>query len=278
MTDLICSWDNVSNPEVNSYTTGNSQESLPGITVPLTADLMREWTYICFQGAAEYYRATDLIPDISPPNDNIFSFIGGRWVVNIAVVNAFSSLYQVGEGSDWLKQFLPGEEELKSGSEKDQERAQLTRERALNRWRESRHFTIREATEAHASYLFSRRRNWSILEDVELLEAVEYTTLRLGEAYRTHYFNTVGGGELTTIVSQILDTNFPGHPEEWITVLTSGLSNVESNRPIKAIWDVSRAIVESPVLKEAFSSLENSNLLKNLSSGPKIIEGLKITE
>ena len=153
---------------------------------------------------------------------------------NIAVVNAFSSLYQVGEGSDWLKQFLPGEEELKSGSEKDQERAQLTRERALNRWRESRYFTIREAAEAHASYLFSLRRDWSLLEDIELLEAIESTTLRLGEAYRTHYFNTVGGGELTTIVSEVLDTNFPDHPEEWITVLTSGLSNVESNRPTKA--------------------------------------------
>ena len=265
MAQLLCSWDSVSNPEVNSYTTGNSQESLPGITVPLTADLMREWTYICFQGAAEYYRATDLIPDISPPNDNIFSFVGGRWVVNIAVVNAFSSLYQVGEGSDWLKQFLPGEEELKSGSEKDQERAQLTRERALNRWRESRYFTIREAAEAHASYLFSRRRDWSLLEDIELLEAIEATTLRLGEAYRTHYFNTVGGGELTTIVSEVLDTNFPDHAEEWITVLTSGLSNVESNRPTKAIWDVSREIVESPILKEAFKSLENSSLLKNLS-------------
>jgi len=268
MAGLICSWDSTNNPEVNSYTTGNSQESLPGITVPLTADLMREWTYICFQGAAEYYRALDLIPDISPPNDNIFSFVGGRWVVNIAVVNAFSSLYQVGEGSDWLKQFLPGEDELQSGMEKDQERAQLTRERALSRWRESQHFTIREATEAQASYLFSLQRNWSLLEDIELLEAIEDTTVRLGNAYRTHYFNTVGGGELTTILAEVLDENCPGHPEEWITVLTSGLSDVESNRPTKAIWDVSRVLVESPMLNKAFSTLETSELMENLLMPP----------
>ena len=268
MTGLICSWDSTNNPEVNSYTTGNSQESLPGITVPLTADLMREWTYICFQGAAEYYRAIDLIPDISPPNDNIFSFVGGRWVVNIAVVNAFSSLYQVGEGSDWLKQFLPGEDELQSGVEKDQERAQLTRERALSRWRESQHFTIREAAEAQAAYLFSLRRDWSLLEDIELLESVEDTTLRLGNAYRTHYFNTVGGGELTTILAEVLDENCPGHPEEWITVLTSGLSDVESNRPTKVIWDVSRVLVESSILNKAFSTLETSELMENLLMPP----------
>ena len=164
MTDSICSWDSVNFPQANSFTTANTEEILPGITLPLPADLIREWMCKNWQGIAEYYRGTDLVSYISPQGANTFSVVGGRFVINIAVVNAFTALYQVGEGSDWLKQFLPGEEELKSGSEEDQERAQLARDRAFNRWRENRYFTSRESAEAKAAYIFSLRRDWSLAE------------------------------------------------------------------------------------------------------------------
>ena len=268
MTDLICSWDSINYPEVNSFTTANTEEILPGITLPLPADLIRDWMCKNWQSIAEYYRGTDLISYISPQGANVFSLVGGRFVINIAVVNAFTALYQVGEGSDWLKQFLPGEEELQSGSEEDQERAQLARERAFNRWRENRHFTSRESTEAKAAYLFSLRRDWSLLEDIELLESIGDTIILAARAYESHSFNSMGGGELTTIVDGLLDEYIPGHPEEWITILTSGLTNVESNRPTKAIWDFSRLILESSVLVEDFKSLDSSVLLENLKNPP----------
>ncbi|SVC79020.1 uncharacterized protein METZ01_LOCUS331874, partial [marine metagenome] len=177
MADLICSWDSVNYPQANSFTTANTEEILPGITLPLSADLIREWMYKNWKGIAEYYRGTDLISYVSPLGANTFSFVGGRCVINIAVVNAFTALYQVGEGSDWLKQFLPGEEKLQSGSEENQERAQIARERAFNRWRENRHFTSRESAESKAAYLFALRRDWSLLEDIELLESIDNTTI-----------------------------------------------------------------------------------------------------
>ena len=268
MTDLICSWDSVNYPQANSFTTANTEEILPGVTLPLPADLIRDWMCKNWESIAEYYRGTDLIPYISPQGANVFSLIGGRFVINIAVVNAFTALYQVGEGSDWLKQFLPGEEELQSGSEEDQERAQLARERAFNRWRENRYFTSRESTESKAAYLFSLRRNWSLLEDIELVESIGDTIILAARAYGTHSFNSMGGGELTTIVDALLDKYIPGHPEEWITILTSGLTDVESNRPTKAIWDFSRLILESSVLVEDFRSLDSSVLLENLKNPP----------
>ena len=266
MTDSICSWDSVNFPQANSFTTANTEEILPGITLPLPADLIREWMCKNWQGIAEYYRGTDLVSYISPQGANTFSVVGGRFVINIAVVNAFTALYQVGEGSDWLKQFLPGEEELKSGSEADQGRAQLARDRAFNRWRENRYFTSRESAEAKAAYLFSLRRDWSILEDDELLESIDDTTILVAKAYESHSFNSMGGGELTTIVDALLDQHIPGHPEEWITILTSGLTNVESNRPTKAIWDFSRLILKYSELVKDFKSLDSSVLLENLKN------------
>ena len=268
MTDLICSWDSVNYPQANSFTTANTEEILPGITLPLPADLIRDWMCKNWESIAEYYRGTDLISYISPQGANVFSLVGGRFVINIAVVNAFTALYQVGEGSDWLKQFLPGEEELQSGSEEDQERAQLARERAFNRWRENRHFTSRESTESKAAYLFSLRRDWSLLEDTELVESIGDTIILAARAYGSHSFNSMGGGELTPIVDALLDEYIPGHPEEWITILTSGLTDVESNRPTKAIWDFSRLILESSVLVEDFKSLDSSELLENLKNPP----------
>jgi phosphohistidine swiveling domain-containing protein len=268
MTDSICSWDSVNCPQANSFTTANTEEILPGIALPLPADLIRDWMCKNWESIAEYYRGIDLIPYLSPQGANVFSLIGGRFVINIAVVNAFTALYQVGEGSDWLKQFLPGEEELQSGSEEDQERAQLARERAFNRWRENRYFTSRESGESKAAYLFSLRRNWSLLEDIELVESIGDTIILAARAYGTHSFNSMGGGELTTIVDSLLDEYIPGHPKEWITILTSGLTDVESNRPTKAIWDFSRLILESSVLVEDFRSLGSSVLLENLKNPP----------
>ena len=112
--ELLCSWDSVHTPPHSAYTTTNAAEVLPGVTRPLPADIWREWDYIWNHGVLEDLGVLDLVPLPKPPGTTILPFIGGRFVINYALTMQFTSTYQVGEGSDFLKQFLEGGDALKS--------------------------------------------------------------------------------------------------------------------------------------------------------------------
>ena len=132
--ELLCSWDSVHYPPHSAYTTTNAAEVLPGVTRPLPADLLRAWDYGWNLRVAEDLGVVDLVPLPEPPGTTILPFIGGRFVINYGATNRFTATYQVGEGSDFLKQFLEGGEELQSKAAADQERAAATRELITQQW------------------------------------------------------------------------------------------------------------------------------------------------
>ena len=71
---------------------------------------------------------------------------------------------------------------------------------------------------------------------------------------------------MLSALNKRLDAQVPDHPEDWGTRISSGLSDVESSRPAKAIWDLSRVIKGLPVLADSFAALSPEEILENLNT------------
>ncbi len=267
--ELHCSWDSHHDIVQGNYTTANAAEVLPGVTKPLAADIWREWDYGWNYGVMEDLGTTDLLEVPKPPVATTLPFIGGRFVINFGINMAFTALYSVGEGSDFLKNFLEGgEEEFTSEAHGDEERALATRAAITKKWETSEAIRDRNREITKNAYRQSRTRDYSSASDAELFEALDEGTELAGRIFKAHYYNSVGGGEYTSVVGAILDEHVPDHPPEWTNTITSGLTGVESALPAKAIWDLSRFIAARPALATDFASLTADGLTANLGNPP----------
>ena len=266
--ELHCSWDSVHEPTHGAYTTTNAAEVLPGVTKPLSADIWREWDYVWNYGVTEDLDTVDILEVPKPPLATTLPFIGGRFVINYGINMAFTATYSVGEGSDFLKQFLEGGDALKSEAHADEERAMATRAAITDRWENSEAIKARNREVTRNAYRESRTRDWGAASDGELIEALDVGTELAGRIFMAHYYNSVGGGEYTSIVGRILDEHVPDHPPEWGNIITSGLTGVESALPAKAIWDLSRFIAARPALATEFATLKADDLMGRLAGAP----------
>ena len=266
--ELHCSWDSLHEPVHGAYTTTNAAEVLPGVTKPLAADIWREWDYVWNYGVTEDLDTVDILEIPKPPLATTLPFIGGRFVINYGINMAFTATYSVGEGSDFLKQFLEGGDALKSEAHADEERAMATRAAITDRWENSEATKARNREITYNAYHESRSRDWSAANDAELIEALDAGTDLAGRIFMAHYYNSVGGGEYTSIVGRILDEHVPDHPPEWGNIITSGLTGVESALPAKAIWDLSRFIAARPALATEFATLKADDLVGRLADPP----------
>ena len=266
--ELHCSWDSLHEPTHAAYTTTNAAEVLPGVTKPLSADIWREWDYVWNYGVTEDLGTVDILEIPKPPLATTLPFIGGRFVINYGINMAFTATYSVGEGSDFLKQFLEGGDALKSEAHADEERAMETRAAITDRWENSEAIRDKNREITRNAYRESRTRDWGAASDGELIEALDVGTELAGRIFMAHYYNSVGGGEYTSIVGRILDEHVPDHPPEWGNNITSGLTGVESALPAKAIWDLSRFIAARPALATEFATLKPDDLVGRLADPP----------
>ena len=267
--EMHCSWDSVHDPEYGAYTTANAAEVLPGVTRPLPADIWREWDYVWNYGVTVDLGTSDLLVVPKPPVATTLPFIGGRFVINYGINMAFTSMYSVGEGSDFLKQFLEGaDDELTSEAAGDESRAIEARTRISQRWEDSDITRDKNRVITKDAYRASLARDWSAASNAQLIEALDEATELAGRIFMAHYYNSVGGGEATSDIGRILDEHIPDHPPEWANTITSGLTDVESALPAKAIWDLSRFIAARPGLANEFASLTADGLLANLADPP----------
>ena len=127
MQEPLCSWDSAIDERYNDYTTGNTEEVLPGITRPLPADLIREWDHRWIELAVEDLGIGDLfaVPEI--PHSTMLPVIAGQWCVNIGVVNGLTATFETGGSADYLKQFFDAGTEVQAEDAVDLERARAIR-------------------------------------------------------------------------------------------------------------------------------------------------------
>ncbi|MXX19041.1 MAG: hypothetical protein F4X03_08560 [Dehalococcoidia bacterium] len=264
----LCSWDSTIDERYNDYTTGNTDEVLPGITRPLPADLIREWNYQWLVVGTRELQIEDLVPIPDKPGTTMLPVVGGRFCVNISVVNALTSSFETGGSADYLKQFFEGEEEITAEVAQDTSRAEAVQERLMANFVRARELVNADADRAKAHYAATLARDWTAVDDAGLLAAIDETTDHIGDIFYTHYWCSSGGGLQTTLLDGLLAEHVPDHPAGWMTGLTSGLTDVESARPSKAIWDLSRFVLERPALAEEMVGISVDDFQARLDSPP----------
>ena len=264
----LCSWDSTIDERYNIYTTGNAEEVLPGVTRPLPADLIHAWTYAWHTNATRQLQIEDLVPIPEPPGPNMLPIVAGQWLINVGMVNAFTSTFETGGGADYLKQFFEGDAEITAEVSEDTSRAEEVQERLMGFLVRARELIDADAERARAHYAASLARDWASVDDPGLLAALEETTAHIGDIFFTHYFATSGGALQTTILGGLLDACLPDHPAEWNAGLTSGLTGVESARPAKAIWDLSRFVAARPALATEVAGISADGFQARLASPP----------
>ena len=262
----FCSWDSTIDERYNLYTTGNTEEVLPGVTRPLPADLIRAWNYAWLVVGTRDLQIEDLVPIPEPPGTTMLPIVAGQFLVNVAVVNALTSTFETGGSADYLKQFFEGDEAITAEVAEDTSRAEEVQGRLMARLVRGRELIEADSERARAHYAASLARDWSAATDSDLLAALEETTAHIGDIFYTHYFASSGGGLQTTRLGVLLDEHAPDHPPEWVTGLTSGLTGVESSRPSKAIWDLSRFVAARPRLASEVAALSVAELQERLAA------------
>ena len=267
LTEPLCSWDTTIDERYNDYTTGNTEEVLPGITRPLPADLIRDWNYAWHTNGARQLQIEDLVPIPEPPGPTMLPIVAGQFCVNIGIVTAFSSTFETGGSADYLKQFFEGDEEQISGEvAADTERATAIHARLMDRWQRADEIIAADAERARDHYTATLARDWTAVDDAGLLAALDETTAHIGDIFFNHYWATSGGGMQTTLLGNLLDEHAPGHPEGWTAGLTSGLTGIESARPSKAIWDLSRFAAARPALATELAGISADDFQAHLAS------------
>lgn len=264
----FCSWDSTIDERYNDYTTGNTDEVLPGITRPLPADLIREWNYQWLVVGTRELQIEDLVPIPDKPGTTMLPIVGGQFCVNISVVNALTSSFETGGSADYLKQFFEGEEEITAEVAQDTSRAEAVQERLMANFVRTRELVDADADRAKAHYAATLARDWTAVDDAGLLAALDETTDHIGDIFYTHYWCSSGGGLQTTLLDGLLNEHVPDHPAGWMTGLTSGLTDVESARPSKAIWDLSRFVVARPALADEVAGIAVEDFQARLASPP----------
>ncbi len=264
----FCSWDSTIDERYNDYTTGNTDEVLPGITRPLPADLIREWNYQWLVVGTRELQIEDLVPIPDKPGPTMLPVVGGQFCVNISIVNALTSSFETGGSADYLKQFFEVDEEVTAEVAQDTSRAEAVQERLMARFVRARELVDADAERAKAHYTANLARDWTAVDDAGLIAALDETTDHIGDIFFTHYWCSSGGGLQTTLLDGLLSEHVPDHPAGWMTGLTSGLTDVESARPSKAIWDLSRLVVARPALAEEIAGISADSLTARLASPP----------
>ncbi|HJP41572.1 MAG TPA: PEP-utilizing enzyme [Dehalococcoidia bacterium] len=263
------SWDTLAHPSYNIWGTGNVEEVLPGISRPLPCDISAAFMYLYAKGLLDIANAHDLVDLAELPRGNVFGFFGGRWAVNIAWLGAYAAVYSPDQESDWLTQFVRGDEEAtKSGVADNVERARRTRRVVERTWERSVERADKERVVAARARRAMLRRNLSRDSEAQLLGRVDKNVDLTARIFIRHSQSSIGGGEYVAQLGGFLDKELPGHPEEWTTTLTSALQGVLSAEPIREIWKLSRLARRLRTVAADFRADDVSTLAAKLSDPP----------
>jgi pyruvate,water dikinase len=267
-TKLLCTWDNEPHRAHTIFTQGNVNEVLPGVTTPLYADLAAWWDYYWVDGVVKELDGVGSVNVAPPPQFNQLGFMGGRWTVNVSINLELSAMWAVGEGTSMLQSFFEGGDAIVATASEDQSAAARAHALIETKWKASPKLVRAGDRLSRGALAKSRKLALHAMSARALVDHVEESVRLWGKLFETHYYVTVGGGEYASLLGGLLDRYFKKRPAEWVTTLTSGLGNVESSRPGKAIWDLSRLVAARKGLAAAYRELSSHDILVRIAAPP----------
>lgn len=251
-----CEWDSLPNERFNFWTIGNVSEVVPGVLRPLTASLYRPMDHLGTTRLAETLDSLDLLPSQPPPIGNFISNFGGRAVLNLAWATAIIGLWQTGDGSDLMAQFITSTDgqDISSGQAADLDRAARTFAKIRRIWGQLPRIVDLDRARIERLRTRERGRDLTALSERQLWRHVQ-SLIRDVDAYAHHLFVSGAAGEYAQWLGKLLDKELPEHDPALIVGLTSALRDVESARPSKGAWDVAQFVRRRKWLAEEVAGM-----------------------
>ncbi len=268
----LTDWDSPENPRYPQWTTVNASEVVPGITHPFFAGFLQQVEHGWFGETCARLRIEDLVTMDPIPVPNFFAFWAGQCALSMSFANAIVSSYQPGGGSSAMERFFTSDEQGSRVAEQaeDVTRAIETRKRQFRLWgqldRRSR------ARRAKADTLARKldARDLSRLSERELWGEVVRIRERLSNWFVDHGFSSLAGAEYQGMLATLMEEAGVSTEEDASVRLSSGLGDVESAAPSRALWEIAEWIRQRPELKVRIEQLDPSGIqarLRGASAG-----------
>ena len=261
-------WDSRPNPTFNQWTTVNLAEVFPGVAHPFDATWYHRWQTNCFRYMVRRLEIEDLVPLYEWPIPNFLAFWAGQCAASVGLTTAITSSYQVDGGSSVLEQFFtadtPGA--YRATASADVARARRTRARYFH--------ILGQVPRASAA---NRRRAQELADDVatldlarlpepELRRWLERVEVLAQHTFFHHGLASFGAGEYASMLGDHLRASLPDLAGDAVLTLTSAVGEVESARPSRALWDLSRWVIQQPALCDAVRGMELDALRSAISA------------
>ena len=245
---------------------------MPGVWHPLLSGWYQARQRTLFAALLERLGIPETqIPIYPAPIPNFLASWAGQLALNVSFTTAIVSSYQTGAGSSAVEKLFTADEEGGHQAEAsgDVEAAGKIRTRLFRILGQGQRIAAGDRRRASALAHEIADADLRSLSDVQLGRTQAKVDRMMERLFQNHVILSVcASGEYVSMLEQFLSESIPDLDDDAIVRLTSGLGNVESAKPMEALWDLSRAIIAQPKLAEAFAGLTTVEIKQRFDAPP----------
>lgn len=266
-----CDWDTPPNPTFDVWTTVNLAEVFPGVAFPFDASWYHRWqTWKYLDRARKVFEIEDLLPLYEWPIPNFLGFFAGQCAANVGLTTALVSAWQVDGSSAAVEQFFTADKPGGAAAEAstDPERAMRARAKFFRILAQIPRASLTDRAKTLALTDQVAATDLSRLSAATLRRWLERVEVMAAQMFFHHGLVSLGAAEYSTIFAQKLTEWVPDIEDMATQTLTSGLGEVESARPMRALWDLSRWVRGNPDLGKGIHEMPPDKLRAQLDNPP----------
>jgi phosphohistidine swiveling domain-containing protein len=268
----LCDWDDPPNPTLNTWTTVNAAEVVPGVWHPLLSGWYQARQRRLFAAMFRRLGIPDSqIPIYPAPTPNFLASWAGQLALNVSFTTAIVSSYQTGAGSNAVEQLFTADEEGGHHAEAatDPEAAKKVRTRLFRILGQGSRMAAGDRKRAVTLVTEVDEADLPSLSDAKLRRLQVKVDRLMEDLFENHIMLSVlASGEYVSMLEQFLSAAIDDLDDDATVRLTSGLGNVESARPMESLWAQSRAIIADTDLTSAFAGLSTVEIKERFEAPP----------
>lgn len=267
----LCDWDDPANPTFNMWTTVNAAEVVPGVMYPLLAGWYQTHQRILFGDMFKRLGVTEQIAILPDPVPNFVGFWAGHLGLNVSFTTAIVTSYQTGAGSSAVEQLFTADEEGSHVAEASEnvEQAIEVRKRFMRILGQVPRMVPSDREKTAALDREVAETDLTSLTDAQLRRLHNRINGHFRRDFENHILISVcGSGEFISMLEAHMSANIPDLDADATVKLTSALGNVESAKPMEALWHISRSIHQRPGPAAEIASLSWQQIQQRVDSPP----------
>ncbi len=267
----LCDWDDPANPTFDMWTTVNAAEVVPGVMYPLLAGWYQTHQRVLFASMFKRLGVTEQIAILPDPVPNFVGFWAGHLGLNVSFTTAIVTSYQTGAGSSAVEKLFTADEEGGHVAEASEnvEQAIEVRKRFMRILGQVPRMVPSDRKKTAALDKEVAETDLPSLTDAQLRRLHNRINVDFRRNFENHILISVcGSGEFISMLEAHMSANSPDLDADATVKLTSALGNVESAKPMEALWHISRSIHKRPGMAAEIATLSWQQIQQRVDSPP----------